>query len=59
MGQTLNLVRLYPSLVVPQSRVSAVQGSSVDLPCNTAPIAGDRVKLVLWFKNNSSLPVYT
>ena len=53
------MVHLYPSLAVPQSRVSAVQGSSVDLPCNTAPIAGDRVKLVLWFKNNSSLPVYT
>ena len=57
MQQTLKLRLL--SLSVPQSRVSAVQGSSVDLPCNTAPAAGDRVKLVLWFKNNSSLPVYT
>ncbi len=40
--------------------MTAVQGSSVDLPCNvTAPILGDKVRLVLWFKNDSSLPLYT
>ncbi len=45
---------------VPVTTVAAVQGSSVDLPCNiSAPIRGDRVKLVLWFKNESSLPIYT
>ena len=44
----------------PEQSVSAVQGSSVELPCNlTAPIRGDKVRLVLWFKNESSLPIYT
>ena len=45
---------------VPETSVSAVQGSSVELPCNlTAPIYGDKVRLVLWFKNDSNLPIYT
>ena len=45
---------------VPEVSVSAVQGSSVELPCNlTAPIFGDRVRLVLWFKNDSNRPIYT
>lgn len=40
--------------------MTAVQGSSVELPCNiTAPILGDKVRLVLWFKNESFLPIYT
>lgn len=40
--------------------MSAVQGSSVELPCNlTAPKFNDKVRLVLWFKNDSSLPIYT
>ena len=48
------------SFSVPEISVSAVQGSSVELPCNlTAPIYGDKVRLVLWFKNDSSLPIYT
>ena len=45
---------------VPENSVSTVQGSSVELPCNvTAPAEGDSVRLVLWFKNESSLPIYT
>ena len=45
---------------VPETSVSSVQGSSVELPCNlTAPIYGDKVRLVLWFKNDSNLPIYT
>ena len=48
------------SFPVPETSVSAVQGSSVELPCNlTAPIYGDKVRLVLWFKNDSNLPIYT
>ena len=48
------------SFSAPEQSVSAVQGSSVELPCNlTAPIRGDKVRLVLWFKNESSLPIYT
>nr|XP_040567358.1 hemicentin-1-like [Lepeophtheirus salmonis] len=45
---------------IPEQTVSAIQGSSVDLPCNiSAPKQGDKVRLVLWFKNDSSLPIYT
>ena len=40
--------------------VSSVEGGSVYLPCNmTSPIDGDKVRLVLWFKNNSDKPIYT
>jgi len=41
--------------------VSAVRGSSVELPCNvTAPLPGDKVRLVLFFKGeDSSKPIYT
>ena len=53
-----NLFLFYFS--VPDNSVSTVQGSSVELPCNvTAPLDGDSVRLVLWFKNESSLPIYT
>ncbi len=39
---------------------TAVQGSSVDLPCNiTPPIFTDRVRLVLYFRNDSAVPIYT
>ena len=54
------LILFFSSFSVPQTTVSAVRGSSVELPCNiTAPIFGDKVRLVLWFKDNSSLPIYT
>ena len=44
----------------PVTSVSAVQGSSVELPCNvTSPLVGDKVRLVLWFKGDSSKPIYT
>ena len=40
--------------------VSSVEGGSVYLPCNmTSPIDGDKVRLVLWFKNISDKPIYT
>ena len=39
---------------------TAVQGSSVELPCNiTPPIFTDRVRLVLFFRNDSAIPIYT
>ena len=39
---------------------TAVQGSSVELPCNiTPPIFTDRVRLVLYFRNDSAVPIYT
>ena len=40
--------------------VSAVVGSSVNLPCNiTPPDVADRVRLVLFFRNGSKVPIYT
>ena len=58
--QLTNDPRFVLSFSAPEQSVSAVQGSSVELPCNlTAPIRGDKVRLVLWFKNESSLPIYT
>ncbi len=39
---------------------TAVQGSSVEMPCNiTPPIFTDRVRLVLYFRNDSAIPIYT
>lgn len=41
-------------------RIGAVQGSSVNLPCNiTPPIITDKVRLVLFFRNDSKVPIYT
>eukprot|EP00095_Tigriopus_kingsejongensis_P001267 maker-scaffold149_size310270-snap-gene-0.11 protein:Tk01267 transcript:maker-scaffold149_size310270-snap-gene-0.11-mRNA-1 annotation:"PREDICTED: uncharacterized protein LOC663132" len=41
-------------------RIGAVQGSSVSLPCNiTPPIITDKVRLVLFFRNDSKVPIYT
>lgn len=55
-------LHIYCLIVIaePQHTVSAVKGSSVDLPCNiTPPIFGDQVRLVLWYKNESFNPIYT
>ena len=39
---------------------TAVQGSAVEMPCNiTPPIFTDRVRLVLYFRNDSAIPIYT
>ena len=39
---------------------TAVEGNSVELPCNiTPPIFTDRVRLVLYFRNDSAVPIYT
>ncbi|XP_065079598.1 nephrin [Ochlerotatus camptorhynchus] len=38
----------------------AVQGMTGKLKCNiTPPIAGDRAILVIWYKGNESIPLYT
>ena len=41
--------------------VTAVEGGVARLPCETRPPNNmrDRIKLVLWFKNDSAIPIYT
>ena len=41
--------------------VTAVEGGLARLPCLTSPPNNirDRIKLVLWFKNDSAIPIYT
>ena len=46
---------------VEKKHVTAVEGGSAALPCLTTPPNNmrDRMKLVLWFKNESAIPIYT
>ena len=56
-------INVFPSpcsLAEKVPRINAVQGSSVSLPCNiTPPIITDKVRLVLFFRNDSKVPIYT
>lgn len=48
------------SPVVPLFHTEAVVGSEARLPCNlTSPITGDRVSLVIWYKEGQSTPIYS
>jgi Immunoglobulin V-set domain len=45
---------------VPLSHVETVQGTTARLPCNlTSSIEGDRVSLVIWYKEGQSKPIYS
>jgi hypothetical protein len=46
--------------IVPEPQlVWAVQGQDAELPCDvTPPVLGDRVNMVLWFKDNAGIPLY-
>ena len=42
------------------TEISSMVGSSVSLPCNmSSNIPGDRVRLVLWFREDKMIPIYT
>ena len=42
------------------TEISSMVGSSVSLPCNmTSNTPGDRVRLVLWFREDKMTPVYS
>jgi hypothetical protein len=44
----------------PMHQVDVVAGQEAVLPCNTStPFRDDYIKLVLWFKNNSTMPIYS
>ncbi|XP_058985575.1 uncharacterized protein LOC109612281 isoform X2 [Musca domestica] len=44
---------------IPARLVWAAVGKSVDLPCDLTPPAHDSVKLLLWFKDTTGIPLYT
>lgn len=51
---------LLPSFVSSQSTVTGVVGGKVSLPCNvTPPTSDDQVSLVLWYKEESTTPIYS
>lgn len=50
---------LFFSLAVPARLVWAAPGKTVDLPCDlTPPTPQDSVKLLLWFKDTTGIPLY-
>lgn len=45
---------------VPEKVVWAVLGKTAELPCDvTPPTPADNAKLILWFKDNSIVPIYS
>lgn len=50
---------MFNFVTVTVENISVVEGRDVKLPCDvTAPI-DDYLRMVFWFKNNDSLPIYT
>ena len=53
----LKIVILFFSEVT--SEVLSAEGLDVDLPCDvTPPKSGDRINMVLWFKDEEGVPLY-
>ncbi|XP_073817369.1 motor axon guidance molcule sidestep isoform X4 [Musca autumnalis] len=44
---------------IPARLVWAAVGKSVDLPCDLTPPGQDSVKLLLWFKDTTGIPLYS
>ena len=53
----LSKVILFP---VPMMKVETVSGMLTNLPCNITPsVPGDRVLIVLWYKDGYGKPIYS
>jgi len=61
MGQWASLGLLPPEEEnVPMMRVETVSGMLTNLPCNITPsVPGDRVLIVLWYKDGYGKPIYS
>lgn len=56
----ITLLQLLTPLVSSQQTVTGVVGGKVSLPCNvTPPTSDDQVSLVLWYKEESTTPIYS
>jgi len=38
--------------------MQAVEGKSVELPCNVTPPGHDKVYMVFWFRDDAGIPLY-
>jgi hypothetical protein len=38
--------------------MQAVEGKSVELPCNVTPPGHDKVYMVFWFRDSAGIPLY-
>ena len=53
-------IHIYTRICYAATHTVVVMGSTAHLSCNmTPPTISDRVYLVLWFKNNNPMPVYS
>ena len=50
---------ILPNVPVPMMNVRTVVGMLTNLPCNITPsVPGDRVLIVLWYKDGYGKPLY-
>ena len=55
-GQTIFHVLLY--FTAPITNVEAIEGQQTHLYCPMATPNGDRINMVLWFKDDVGVPIY-
>lgn len=46
------------SVAVVTVDMQAVEGKSVELPCNVTPPGHDKVYMVFWFRDDAGIPLY-
>ncbi|XP_065338452.1 nephrin-like isoform X2 [Cloeon dipterum] len=50
---------IIPEKTAQPIELEGVVGRSVRLPCNVTPVGPDRVYMVLWFRDESGIPIYS